>query len=109
MQIIVGKPNKCCNRTCKAKFFKDSFRGYMPKTPTEVYTIMQCPACKDQFAILQFVSMAKDYISELPQRPKTNKLNVKEITIDEVASIKKTLDGDENILTSLNEERFNKG
>jgi hypothetical protein len=68
-QTIVGKPKYCLNRNCKHPFFKESHLGWLPKSEVEVYSIMRCPNCKDTFAVVQLISMAHDYKSNLPSDP----------------------------------------
>lgn len=75
--VIVGFPKKCPNRNCRAEFFQDSHKGFLPKTEIEVYAVMRCPVCRDTFAIVQMLNMVYDYKASLPTRtlPK-NKITV---------------------------------
>lgn len=102
-QQISGKIKRCPNRLCKAKFFKESFCGCQPKTPTSVEIIMQCPACGDTFAITQEILIIREYMDELPSKPRSNKTNESLITIDEQSKFKKAME-EKNILASLFED-----
>lgn len=99
-QVIMGKPKKCLNRTCKARFYKESLMGYAPHTNATVLCIMKCPKCKDVFAVVQAVSIIKEYANELPCRPKTNRPNLPPITPVEIDQVHKKLE-EENLLDML--------
>lgn len=102
-QFIMGRPKKCINRTCKGKFFKESFLGHIPKNESEVYCIMKCPICDDTFAIVQPISIIRGYVAELPSKPKTNRANAPIISTEEINSVSKTMN-EVNILSTLIDE-----
>jgi hypothetical protein len=102
-QSIMGKPKKCLNRNCKTRFYKESLMGYAPHTNTTVLCIMKCPKCKDTFAIVQAVSIIKEYTNELPCRPKTNRPNLPPITSVEINQVHQKLEED-NLLDMLKKE-----
>ena len=49
--VIFCEPRKCPNRNCKAIFYKDSHKGWLPKSEIEIFAIMRCPVCKDTFIV----------------------------------------------------------
>ena len=102
-QVVYGKPKKCINRKCKAKFFKESIVGYMPCNHSTVWCVVRCPECDDLFAVIQAVSFIKEYANELPSKPKTNKQNAALITMSEIEDVRKKIN-EENILNSLNQD-----
>ena len=95
-QTIVGKPNKCLNRTCKHPFCKESHLGWLPKSEIEVFAIMRCIKCKDTFAVVQLISMAEDYKIKLPSDP--NKINATgSISKKEISLMRKKLDSKDGL------------
>lgn len=65
---VFGMPTKCPNRNCRAEFFKDSHKGWLPKSELEVYAVMRCPSCRDTFMVSQMLSMVHEYKESLPER-----------------------------------------
>ena len=90
-QTIVGKPKNCLNRTCKHPFCKESHLGWLPKSEIEVFAVMRCVKCKDTFAVVQLISMAEEYKSNLPSDPSKVKLNGP-ISKKEISLMRKKLD-----------------
>lgn len=75
--VVFGQPSKCPNRNCKAVFYKDSHKGWLPKSELEVYAVMRCPACRDTFVIAQMLNQVHSYKEGLPERVVTNnKINI---------------------------------
>lgn len=66
--VIVGYPKKCPNRNCRAEFYQDSHKGFLPKTEIETFVVMRCPVCRDTFTIIQMLNMVYDYKASLPTR-----------------------------------------
>jgi hypothetical protein len=66
--VVVGAPRKCPNRSCRAEFFQDSHKGFLPKSELEAYAVMRCPVCRDQFMVIQMLNMVYDYKASLPTR-----------------------------------------
>ncbi len=66
--IIYGDVKKCPNRNCRATFYRDSHKGWLPKSELEVYAVMRCPVCRDTFCVVQMIGMVHDYKESLPER-----------------------------------------
>ena len=98
--VIFGAPKNCPNRNCRAKFYRDSHKGYLPKSELEVYTIMRCPVCRDTFMVTQMLHMVHDYKLDLPERtlPK-NKVEI--FTTDDQEEFRRQLYEDDNPLNNL--------
>jgi hypothetical protein len=62
---------------------------------------MRCPQCKDTFAIVQIISIIKEYLNELPSKPRRNKESVPLISIQEIEDVRIEMEK-KNILSSLN-------
>lgn len=67
---IFGTPKTCPNRTCRAKLYKESHLGWMPKSAVEAYVVVRCQKCNDTFAIVQMYSDVHDYYEALPNNPR---------------------------------------
>lgn len=97
---VYGLPLKCPNRNCRAEFFRDSHKGWLPKSELEVYTVMRCPACRDTFMISQMIHMVHEYKESLPER-KLTKNKVEIFTPKDQESFRTELFSDDNPLTQL--------
>lgn len=104
-QTIFGMPRCCLNRLCRHPFYRESHLGWMPKSEVEAYAIMRCPNCGDTFAVVQLMSMVHEYKERLPRDPKKAELRGGPITAKEINQMRKRLDTDPHILTSLNDGR----
>ena len=98
--VIFGEPRKCPNRNCKAIFYKDSHKGWLPKSEIEIFAIMRCPVCKDTFMIAQMLNQVHSYKENLPERdlPK-NKIEI--FSIQDQETFRKELFSEDNPLWNL--------
>jgi hypothetical protein len=97
---VFGMPLKCPNRQCRAEFFKDSHKGWLPKSELEIYAVMRCPSCRDTFMVSQMLNMVHEYKESLPEREIIK--NKKTIFSDSDKEFFRTeLFADDNPLTTL--------
>ena len=97
---VVGAPTKCPNRHCRSIFFKDSHKGWLPKSELEVYAVMRCPSCRDTFMVSQMINMVHEYKENLPERKKEkNKITV--FSTEDQNSFRAELFSDDNPLSTL--------
>lgn len=102
---VFGKPKNCPNRTCRANFYRDSHKGWLPKSELEVYAVMRCPSCRDTFCITQMINMVHEYKESLPVR----ELPRSKITIfdsKDQGSFREELFSSDNPLTNLYDGYF---
>jgi hypothetical protein len=98
--VIFGQPTKCPNRNCRAIFYKDCHKGWLPKSELEVFAIMKCYVCRDVFMVSQMISMVHDYKQGLPEREVIpNKIKV--FTDFDHENFRKELYSDSNPLFNL--------
>ena len=97
---VLGAPTKCPNRNCRSLFYKDSHKGWLPKSELEVYAVMRCPSCRDTFMVVQMINMVHDYKDSLPERvlPKNSAIV---FTNKDQESFRTELFSDDNPLTLL--------
>jgi hypothetical protein len=95
-----GAPQKCPNRNCRAQFYKDSHKGWLPKSQLEVYAVMRCPVCRDTFCVSQMINMVHEYKESLPARdlPK-NKITI--FDTNDQGKFRQELFAEDNPLMSL--------
>lgn len=98
--VILGSPTKCPNRNCRSLFYKDSHKGWLPKSELEVYAVMRCPACRDTFLVSQMINMVHEYKENLPER-EIPKNKIKIFTKDDQLVFREELFSDENPLNNL--------
>lgn len=102
-QSIFGIPRKCLNRACRQEFYKQSHLGWLPKSETEVFSVMRCPKCKDTFLISQIISSVYEYKDNLPNDPLDHiKLDRSPISQSELDKVKQALESTD-VLKSLYE------
>jgi hypothetical protein len=97
---VYGQPTRCVNRNCRAIFYRDCHKGWLPKSELEVYTIMKCHVCRDVFMVSQMINMVHEYKETLPEREPTPN----EITIFgdlDKEAFRKELYSDDNPLFNL--------
>ena len=103
-QRVTGEPKRCCNRNCREPFVKSSHKGYIPKNEAEIFAVMRCHKCGDQFMITQILMNAAKYKAKLPDdtNPRTRlpKGTEKPITLQEMERVRKHMDT-ENPLKTL--------
>ncbi len=98
--LVFGQPTKCPNRNCKALFYKDSHKGWLPKSELEIFAVMRCGTCRDTFLVAQMINMVHEYKESLPTRGiEKNKITI--FTEDDQLAFRKELFADENPLWSL--------
>lgn len=104
--VYSGEIKRCPNRTCRAEWFQDCHKGWLPgPTPIEVYAVMRCSCCRDTFMIMQMLNIVHDYKKSLPVR----EVSKPKITIfsDEDQNIfRQELFRDDNPLYSLYDNHF---
>ena len=100
-QTFWGMPKCCRNRTCKAKFYQDSHKGFMEKSELEAIAVMRCLVCHDTFAVIQPISMIHEYRKNLPLNPNIERGEGKAISFDDVRQVRVALDGCTNPLKAL--------
>ena len=98
--VVFGQPNKCPNRNCRAVFYKDCHKGWLPKTELEVYAVMRCFSCRDTFLVAQMINMVHDYKEDLPER-EIQKNVIKIFTNEDQETFRKELFADDNPLWIL--------
>lgn len=98
--VVYGQPTKCPNRNCRAIFYKDSHKGWLPKSELEIYAVMRCPVCKDTFLVSQMLNMVHDYKRNLPERTLV-KNKIKIFSEKDKDSFRQELFADDNPLWSL--------
>ena len=95
-----GCITKCPNRNCRAVFFKDSFKGYLPKDCLSVYAVLRCPVCRDCFLRAQMINMIHDYVESLPVREIIpNRITI--FTNEDQETFRQELFSDDNPLWNL--------
>jgi hypothetical protein len=100
--VIYGKPIKCPNRICKALFYRDCHKGWLPKTELEIYAVMRCNSCRDTFLVTQMLSMVHEYKENLPIREDTGEVNKIELfTTEDQEVFRRELFSDGNPLWNL--------
>jgi|APCry1669189534_1035231.scaffolds.fasta_scaffold14803_3 hypothetical protein len=102
---VFGMPQKCPNRNCRAEFFRDSHKGWLPKSELEVYAVMRCPSCRDTFMVAQMINMVHEYKENLPERklPKNETVIFNDMDKE---SFRTELFSDDNPLTTLYDGYF---
>jgi hypothetical protein len=97
---IYGMPTRCVNRNCRASFYRDCHKGWLPKSELEVYAIMKCHVCRDVFMVAQMINMVHEYKENLPEREeKPNEIKI--FTDLDQIEFRKELYSDENPLFNL--------
>jgi hypothetical protein len=102
---VLGAPTKCPNRNCRSLFYKDSHKGWLPKSELEVYAVMRCPSCRDTFMVSQMINMVHEYKENLPER----KLDKNQVTIfssKDQENFRTELFSDDNPLATLYDGYF---
>lgn len=77
-KVFYSSPKRCLFENCRAPFFTECYLGYLPLSPTEVYTVMRCSKCGYEHHIPQLKVTALKYKNELksnPQLEERKKLN----------------------------------
>ena len=99
---IYGQPTKCPNRNCRAVFYKDCHKGWLPKSELEVYSVLRCTVCRDTFMVSQMINMVHEYKETLPEREvKINKISI--FTNEDQEHFRKELFADDNPLWNLHD------
>ena len=68
-KVFYSSPKRCLFENCNAPFFVECHRGYLPLSPTEVYTVMCCSKCQYEHHIPQLKVLALKYKNELKSNP----------------------------------------
>ena len=98
--VSFGNIKKCPNVNCRAIFYKDCFKGYLPHSPLSIYAIIRCPSCRYTFQISQMIGMIHDYIESLPERKEIpNSITI--FSSEDQDSFRKELFEDDNPLWNL--------
>ena len=97
---VFGAPSKCPNRNCRAIFYRDSHKGWLPKSELEVYAVMRCPTCRDTFCVTQMINMVHEYKQSLPTRDLPQN-KIKLFNTNDQGNFREELFSDDNPLTSL--------
>lgn len=98
--VVYGQPSKCPNRNCRAVFYKDCHKGWLPKSELEIFAVMRCSVCRDTFLVSQMINMVHDYKHELPERMiEKNKIEI--FTENDQTVFRKELFADDNPLWTL--------
>lgn len=98
--VVYGQPTKCPNRNCRALFYKDCHKGWLPKSELEIFAVMRCSVCRDTFLVSQMLNMVHDYKHELPER-EVSKNKVEIFTEKDQTVFRRQLFADDNPLWSL--------
>ena len=72
----------------------------MPRSYSEVITVVMCHKCHSKFKVAQYAQEAMEYFEELPEDTKKSQGGV--ISVFEIDEVKKEL-SENNILESLND------
>ena len=102
---VVGAPQKCPNRHCRSIFYKDSHKGWLPKSELEVYAVMRCASCRDTFMVIQMINMVHEYKENLPER-KVEKNKITIFSNEDQESFRTELFSDDNPLSLLYDGYF---
>jgi hypothetical protein len=95
-----GAPKKCPNRTCRAIFYRDSHKGFLPKNELEIFAVMRCHSCRDTFLVSQMLHMVHEYKMSLPEREVVkNKIEI--FTKEDEEIFRRELYSDDNPLFNL--------
>ena len=98
--VVYGQPTKCVNRNCRALFYRDSHKGYLPKSELEIYAVLRCPVCRDTFMVSQMINMVHEYKESLPVREiHPNKITI--FTTEDQKTFRNELFKEDNPLFNL--------
>jgi hypothetical protein len=97
---IFGYPKSCLNTNCKHPFTKRSHLGWLPKSYSEIVSVMRCNKCKSKFRICQYSSEAANYFDNLFDDSQERQAGP--ISFLEIDEVKQAL-SENNILESLND------